>query len=201
MGTWLHESIWYVCAYVLLQVFFAKSWFPKIDKICKFFLEKGLVPRNLMLGEENFVARELFSRKKYPPAERPPNCCDKGMFCGKSQISMVFVFGYTICHTMSGLAGLGLLMQRLFCECCLCAGLPGWPVSGLPGPNQHGWAAWACWVHILTHWHTYPHTYIFTYFHIYIFTIHSHIINTILYWQGHRENNEKAWKSTRSASP
>ena len=69
---------------------FAKSWFPKIDKICKFFLEKGLVPRNLMLGEEKSSARELFSRKKYPPAERPPNYGDKGVFCGKSQILMFF---------------------------------------------------------------------------------------------------------------
>ena len=142
-----------------------------------------------MLGGQNFVARELFSRKKYPPAERPPNYGDEGVFSGKSQISSVFVvFGYTICHTMSGLAGLGLLMQRLFCECCLCAGLPGWAASGLPGPNQHGWAAWACCVlaqwcldkcidwctYLPTYRHTYLHnglhTHMHTYLHISILT-------------------------------
>ena len=54
---------------------------------------------------------------------------------------LCFVPGYTICHTMSGLAGLGLLVQSPVCEACLCAGL----MVGLPACLGCLWAAWAAW--------------------------------------------------------
>ena len=143
--------------------FFAKSWFPKIDKICKFFLEKGLVPRNLMLGEEKSSARELFSRKKYPPAERPPNYGDKGVFCGKSQILMFFcVWVYHMpYHVWPGWAGLAdaETFLRVLSVC-----RPAWLACF--------WAAWAqpAWLGCLGLLgpHTYTLTYIPTYIHIYI---------------------------------
>ena len=59
---------------------------------------------------------------------------------------LCLVPGYTICHTMSGLAGLGLLVQSPVCEACLCAGLmvglpaclPGLPLGclGCLGPTS-----------------------------------------------------------------
>ena len=122
--------------------------------------------------------------KSTPPRSGRRNTVLKWCFVENPKFPWFFVFGYTICHTMSGLAGLGLLMQRLFCECCLCAGLPGWAASGLPGPNQHGWAAWACCVlaqwclDTCIDWCTYRHTYLHnglhtnmhTYLHISILT-------------------------------
>ena len=139
--------------------FFAKSLFPKIDKICKFFLEKGLVLRNLMLGEEKSFVRELFSRKKYPPAERPPNYGDKGVFCGKSQILMFFCvwvyhMPYHVWPGWAGLADAETFLRVLF----VCR--PAWLACF--------WAAWAqpAWLGCLGLLG--PHTYILTYIPTYI---------------------------------
>ena len=170
--------------------FFAKSWFPKIDN---FFLEKGLLRRNLMLGGQNSVARELFNRKKYPPAERPPNYGDEGCFLENPNFPWFFLC-LGIPYAIPCLAWLGwacwcrdFSASAVCVQACLVglllaclgptsmAGLPGLAVCLLSGALTN------VLIGVHTYLHTYTHTYTMAYIptciHIYIFPyLHTHSV-------------------------
>ena len=169
--------------------FFCKIVVPQDWQNLQVFLEKELCARNLMLGGQNFVARELFSRKKYPPAERPPKYGDEGVFSGKSQISMFFLC-LGISYAIPCLAWLGwacwcrdFSASAVCVQACLVglllaclgptsmAGLPGLAVCLLSG------ALTIVLIGVHTYLHTHPHTYTHTYTMAYIPTcIHIYIL-------------------------